>query len=143
MKLLVTRVNSAKVVVGGKVIGSIGFGLVVFVGIEKNDTRELFYAIAEKIVHLRIFDDEEGKFNYSLHDKNYPVLCVSNFTLCAATGKGRRPSFDSAMDKALAEQLFPDFVEALREKGLAVEIGSFGAHMDIDLNLNGPVNIIL
>jgi D-tyrosyl-tRNA(Tyr) deacylase len=143
MKVLVTRVNSAKVIADGKVTGSIAAGLAVFAGLENNDTPELFPAMAEKIANLRIFEDEAGKFNYSLRDKNYPVLCVSNFTLCASTEKGRRPSFEAAMDKERAAQLFPFFVQALREKGLTVETGAFGAHMDIDLNLNGPVNIVL
>jgi len=143
MKALVTRVSRAKVTANGKVTGQIAAGMAVFAGIEKTDINANFSTMAAKIANLRIFEDENGKFNYSLLDKNYPVLCISNFTLCADARKGRRPSFEGAMDKAAAERLFPDFVNALRSLGLKVETGSFGDHMDVEVDMHGPVNIIL
>lgn len=143
MKILVTRVSSAKLLAEKNQVAAISCGLVVFVGLEKDDTESSFEKAAEKIVNLRIFENEKGKFHFSVKDKNYQILCVSNFTLCANTENGRRPSFDSAMAPQQAELLFNKFVDILKTKNIEVKTGVFGAHMDINMDLDGPVNIVL
>jgi D-tyrosyl-tRNA(Tyr) deacylase len=143
MKAVLIRVNRARILIGEKVILEIGKGIVAFVGIEKNDDLSVLEEMANKIVHLRIFEDEKGKLNFSLKDKDYPLLCISNFTLCANTKKGRRPSFEEAMPKEDAFKYFEDFVMVLEAKGLKVKKGIFGEKMKIDLEADGPVNIIL
>lgn len=143
MKVLVVRVSGGRVSVEGKVVSSIDKGLAIFVGIEKEDSNAELVAMAEKIVNLRIFENEKGKMNYSLKDKNYQILCISNFTLCANTNKGRRPSFEGAASPDRAKLLFEDFIKILQAGGVRVEKGVFGEKMNIDLQLDGPVNIIL
>jgi len=143
MKISLTRINKGRVSVEGKVIASIDKGLAVFIGLEKTDTGDSFEQIAEKIINLRIFENEEGKLDCSVKDKNYHVLCIPNFTLCADTTKGRRPSFEGAMAPNIAKGLFGEFIKILENKGVKTEGGQFGAHMDIKLDLDGPVNIIL
>ena len=143
MKVLVVRLHKGSVSVGGKVVSSIGKGIALFAGMEKKDIHHDLVVMAEKIVNLRIFENEEGKLNFSVKDKNYQILCISNFTLCANTDKGRRPSFDNSMPKDEANRLFEDFVLLLGAKGIDVQAGVFGEHMDINLELDGPVNIIL
>ncbi|MDD5585224.1 MAG: D-aminoacyl-tRNA deacylase [Candidatus Omnitrophica bacterium] len=143
MKVLLTRVREAEVLVNGKLVSSIGKGIAIFTGLEKNDDDEIMAAMAEKIVNLRVFENEQAKLDYSVKDKNYQILCISNFTLCATTGKGRRPSFEGAMDRKTADTAFENFVLLLRGHGIRVEAGAFGEYMDIRLNEEGPVNIIL
>lgn len=143
MKILITRINKGEVLVNNSVISSINKGLAVFVGLEINDTADTFPKICEKIINLRIFEDDRGKFYYSVKDKCYALLCISNFTLCANTDGGRRPAFDNAMLKDQANNLFSKFIETIKTHGLEVQTGSFGEHMDIKLDLDGPVNIIL
>jgi D-tyrosyl-tRNA(Tyr) deacylase len=143
MKVVLIRVNKAKILVREKVISCIEKGAVAFVGIERDDDLTVLEEMAKKITHLRIFEDERGKLNFSLKDKNYPLLCISNFTLCANTKKGRRPSFEEAMQKEEALRFFEDFVMLLEAKGLEVKKGEFGEKMKIDLEADGPVNIIL
>ena len=143
MKALITRIRKGKVCVNGEIISSIDRGLAVFVGIERKDTQDDIEKMADKIVNLRIFENEEGKLHYSVKDKNYRILCVSNFTLCAKTDRGRRPSFDEAMRPEAARKLFDCFVSMLRSKGAEVHTGAFGEHMDIDVEMDGPVNIVL
>ena len=143
MKALVVRISKGEVLVEGKIVSSVKRGIALFAGIEKNDTDSELIAMADKVTNLRIFEDESGKMNYSVKDKRYQILCISNFTLCANTQKGRRPSFEQAMPLAEANKLFDDFVLVLRSKGLDVKVGIFGAHMDIDLELDGPVNIVI
>ena len=143
MKILVTRVREGKIVVRDKTISSIKVGIAVFAGIEKNDTRAVIEKMAKKIVTLRIFKNEEGKMRYSVKNMNYQILCVSNFTLCANSKKGNRPSFDGAMPPKEANELFELFVHILKGEELDVKTGIFGEHMDILLNLDGPVNIVL
>lgn len=143
MKVLVVRVHKGEVFVDKSRLSSIGRGLAVFVSLEKNDGLSKLNSMAEKLVNLRIFEDHDGKMNSSLKDNNYEFLCVSNFTLSANTDKGRRPSFEDALDYQEAGKLFSDFVSILRSKGIAVKSGAFGRHMDINLSLDGPVNILL
>jgi len=142
MKVLVVRVNKANVVIEGEVISSIGKGLAVFAGVEKGDDRPALIETAKKIANLRIFENEQGKMHYSVKDKSYSILCVSNFTLCANTQKGRRPSFEQADAPDKANKLFEDFVSILKAQGLEVKTGVFGRHMDIQLDMDGPVNIV-
>jgi D-tyrosyl-tRNA(Tyr) deacylase len=117
--------------------------LALFVGIERDDTQATLAAMTEKILTLRIFEDEEGKLNYSVKDKNFQILCIPNFTLCANTDKGRRPSFERSMPRHQASEFYQRFVGILKSTGLEVGEGVFGEHMDISLELDGPVNIVL
>ena len=143
MKLMLTRVKSASVVTSGALRASIDRGIVAFIGLEKSDQESALIEMASKVATLRIFENEAGKLDSSAKDRGYPVLCVPNFTLCACTKKGRRPSFDQAMIPIEAVKLFEAFTDLLRSEGLRVEKGVFGEHMDIELVLDGPVNIIL
>lgn len=142
MKAIIIRVRQGSVLVQGKIVSAIDNGLVLFLGIEKADTPSTLFSLAEKIVNLRIFENTEGKLSYSLKDKGYPILCIPNFTLCANLQKGRRPSFENAMPPDEAEKYFEDLVEILKAKGINVQTGVFRAHMDINLELDGPVNIV-
>ena len=99
--------------------------------------------MAQKIVNMRIFEDDNHKMDYSLKDKDYSVLCISNFTLCASTDSGRRPSFEQAMPKDKAQKIFNKFVEKIKALGINVETGAFGKYMRISLDFDGPVNIII
>jgi len=143
MRAVVQRVKESRVVVEGKVVGEIGRGLNVLLGIGKGDTEEEARKLAEKIVNLRIFEDEKGKFQYSLMDIGGEILVVSQFTLYANVKKGRRPSFEEAEKPEKAKQLYEFFVGYLREKGLKVETGVFGAMMEVYILNWGPVTIIL
>ncbi len=143
MKALVVRVHKADVWVDNRIISSIGDGIVVFIGIDRKDTYDSLVKIAEKVANLRIFEDDKGKLQFSVRDKNYAVMCVSNFTLCANTEKGRRPSFEKAMMPSAAEKLYNNFIMVLESKGIKVEKGIFGVHMDIKLEMDGPVNIVI
>jgi D-tyrosyl-tRNA(Tyr) deacylase len=143
MKIVLQRVKEAEVVVDGRTVGKIGRGLLLLIGFEKGDTEEGFPKIAEKIVNLRIFDDEEGKMNLSLLDLKLEILAVSNFTLAGDTRKGRRPSFDKAERPDRALELYKKFVGELKKFGVKVEEGVFGARMEVKLVNDGPVTFIL
>lgn len=143
MKALVIRVHKGELKVKGETVSSTGPGIAVFVGIEKDDDRGRITKMVEKIVNLRIFENEAGKMNFSVKDKKYAIMCVPNFTLCADTESGRRPSFDNALASAAAKDMYDEFLECLRSEGVEVGGGVFGAHMDIALDLNGPVNIAM
>ncbi len=143
MKIVLQRVKQAAVEVNKQTVGRIDKGVCLLVGVEKGDTEEEALYLAQKITELRIFPDEEGKMNLSLLDIPGEVLAVSQFTLAASLKKGRRPSFDSAEDPEKAENLFRFFVNMIREKGVKVETGVFGALMDIHLINDGPVTFIL
>lgn len=145
MKTVILRVSKASVFLPeeNKGSGSIGIGLVVFVGINKNDTVAALKNMTEKIANLRIFEDENKKLNYSARDKNYEILCVPNFTLCANISKGRRPSFENAMPQNEAKKNFEDFVTLLKAEGLSVKTGEFGKNMLISTDCMGPVNITI
>ncbi len=143
MRAVVQRVKESRVIVDGKVVGEIGRGLNVLLGIGKGDTEEEARKLAEKIVNLRIFEDERGKFQYSLLDVGGEILVVSQFTLYASVRKGRRPSFEKAERPERARELYEYFVGYLREKGLKVETGVFGAMMEVYILNWGPVTIII
>jgi len=143
MKVLVVRVSKAKVKVENNPVSSIDKGIVVFVGFSKEDDDSKLVTMADKISNLRIFENRDGKMWYSIRDKNYSVLCVPNFTLCANVYKGRRPSFEDVMPQSEAKDMFDKFVVVLRSKDIVVQTGLFGKHMGIDLDMDGPVNIII
>ncbi len=143
MKALLQRVTGASVSVAGEVVGSVGRGLVVFVGVANEDTEKDAQYLAQKTVNLRIFADEEGKFNLSALDINGELLLVSQFTLLADTRKGRRPSFVEAAPPDRAEELFDYFVEQASAAGLKVETGRFQQYMQVEIHNDGPVTILL
>ena len=143
MKALLQRVTRASVSVGGEVVGRIGRGLVVFVGVASGDTEKDAQYLAQKTVSLRIFSDEEGRFNLSALDIKGELLVVSQFTLLADTRKGRRPSFVEAAPPAQAEEIFERFVEQARATGLRVETGRFQQYMQVEIHNDGPVTILL
>ena len=143
MKALLQRVTRASVSIGNEEVGKIGQGLVVFLGVASGDTEKDAQYLAQKIVNLRIFADEEGKFNLSALDINAELLLVSQFTLLADTRKGRRPSFTEAAAPAQAEELFQYFVEQTRATGLKVATGRFQAYMQVEIHNDGPVTIML
>jgi len=143
MKALLQRVTTASVRVDNKEVGKIGQGLVVFLGVANGDTKEDAQYLADKIVNLRIFADEEDKLNLSALNISGELLLVSQFTLLADARKGRRPSFVGAAPPAQAEELFEYFVEQVRSTGLKVETGRFQTYMQVEIHNDGPVTIIL
>ena len=143
MKALLQRVTGASVSVGGEVVGRIGRGLVVFVSVASGDTEKDGQFLVQKTVNLRIFADEEGRFNLSALDIKGELLLVSQFTLLADTKKGRRPSFVEAAPPAQAEELFEQFVEQARATGLKVATGRFQQYMQVEIHNDGPVTILL
>ncbi len=147
MRVALQRVSRAEVRVGGQVIGRIGRGLLVLVGLSSSDSKSEVKSMAEKIVNLRLFADDEGKMNLSLFDTGASVLCVSQFTLYGDCRKGRRPSFDRAASPTVARPLYEAFVGALRELvspiGAKVETGEFQAMMEVDVVNDGPVTLLL
>lgn len=143
MKAIVQRSTGAKVNVDNETIGEIEYGLVVLIGITETDTDADIEAIVQKLIHLRIFEDEAGKLNLSLLDVGGSVLSISQFTLYADIRKGRRPSFVKAAHPDKAMVLYELFNESIREKGIKVETGQFGAMMEVSLTNHGPVTIIL
>jgi len=143
MKALLQRVTGASVSVAGEVVGRIGQGLVVLVGVANGDTEKDAQYLAEKITNLRIFPDEEGRFNLSALDIGGELLLVSQFTLLADTRKGRRPSFVEAAPPDEAQALFESFVGLARASGLRVETGRFQQYMQVEIHNDGPVTIML
>ena len=142
MKALIQRVKDASVTIEGKLYSQIGHGFLILLGIEKEDSEEKIQWLINKIVNLRIFENEEGKMAQSVLDVKGEILVVSQFTLCADCKKGTRPSFDNAMKPDLAEKLYEKFVKELSEK-ITVKTGVFGAMMDVQLINDGPVTIML
>ncbi len=143
MKAVIQRVSRALVVVDGETVGAIGRGLLVLLGVARGDTAGDARRFAQKTAEMRIFEDDDGRFNLSLLDVAGEALVVSQFTLLADTRRGRRPSFVDAAAPEVAEPLVREFQEALRALGLTVAGGRFGAHMHVDLVNDGPVTIIL
>jgi D-tyrosyl-tRNA(Tyr) deacylase len=143
MRLVLQRVSSGKVNVDGKVIASIGNGLVILLGIAPGDGESQARFLAEKVAHLRIFEDEAGKMNRSLLDSGGEAIVVSQFTLYADTRKGRRPSFADASLPDIARPLVERFATLLRELGVPTQTGEFGAHMLVEIANDGPVTILL
>lgn len=143
MRAVVQRVSSASVDVDGVRVSAIGAGVLVLVGAERGDTDADADYLAHKVADLRIFGDAAGKMNLSLLDKGYAALAVSQFTLLGDARKGRRPSFDSAMEPVEAARLMGRFTESLRASGASVVEGVFRAHMRVALVNDGPVTILL
>ncbi|MDH4099282.1 MAG: D-aminoacyl-tRNA deacylase [Nitrospirota bacterium] len=143
MRVVIQRVTEASVTVDGKVIGTIGKGLLVLAGVEKGDTEQDLDYMVSKITGLRIFEDGEGKMNLSVQEVGGSVLAVSQFTLLGDVRKGRRPSFTGAEEPGRAKDMFHLFVDKLRETGVSVETGEFQAHMAVSLVNDGPVTIML
>jgi D-tyrosyl-tRNA(Tyr) deacylase len=145
MRAVVQRVSRAEVRVAGELVGRIGAGLLVLLGIAKEDTPEAGRYLAEKIVNLRVFDDAEGRMNRALVDvgPSASVLCVSQFTLYGDCRKGRRPSYDRAAEAGAARPLYEAFLDQLRGLGVRVEAGQFQAMMYVELVNDGPVTLLL
>ena len=143
MRAVVQRVSSASVAVGGDVVAEIGRGLLVFLGVADDDSERDAAALASKIARLRIFENEDGRFDRSLLDVGGQALVVSQFTLLADTSKGNRPSFSAAAPPAHAAPLYDAFCNVLAETSVQVERGVFGARMDVALVNDGPVTLVL
>ena len=143
MKALLQRVTGASVSVEGEVVGAIGRGLVVLVGVADGDSDKDIHYLAQKIINLRIFADEEDRFNLSALDIGAELLLVSQFTLLADTKKGRRPSFTGAAPPPQAEALFQQFVAEVKASGLKVAVGRFQQYMQLEIHNDGPVTIML
>lgn len=143
MKAVIQRVKFASVTIDGKIYSQINEGCLVLLGIGKNDKTENADKISEKLVNLRIFEDEQGKMSKSVKDIGGELLVVSQFTVCADLKKGNRPSFDSAMPPDEAEKLYEYTLEQIKKFDVPVKTGVFGAHMEVNLLNNGPVTFVL
>uniref|UniRef100_A0A7C4XL70 D-aminoacyl-tRNA deacylase n=1 Tax=candidate division WOR-3 bacterium TaxID=2052148 RepID=A0A7C4XL70_UNCW3 len=143
MKAVLQRVRRAEVRVKDKKISEIGEGLLILLGVKRGDTEEQARKLADECVNLRIFEDENGKFNRSLKDIKGEALVVSQFTLLADTSRGRRPSFSDAEEPERAKALYEIFIDALKSFGISTKSGIFGERMLVSLENNGPVTIIL
>ena len=143
MRAVVQRVTEARVEVAGEAVGEIGAGLLVLLGVARDDTRDDADYLADKIVNLRVFDDHEGKMNRSLSESGGAVLVVSQFTLYGDVRRGRRPSYSDAAEPEKANQLYEYLVERVRSAAVKVETGIFQAMMKVSLTNDGPVTILL
>jgi D-tyrosyl-tRNA(Tyr) deacylase len=143
MKIVVQRTKEAKVTVDGNTVGEIEQGLLLLIGITHDDTEKELQFLADKVVNLRIFDDEDGKMNLSLLETGGAILSVSQFTLYGDCRKGRRPNYLEAARPDAARKLYDQFNRIVREKGVKVETGLFGEMMDVSFTNWGPVTLIL
>jgi D-tyrosyl-tRNA(Tyr) deacylase len=143
MRAVVQRVRSCRVVVAGDMVGEIGRGLLVLLGVRTGDTTEHVRWLADKVVNLRIFEDDQGKMNVAVADAGGGVVVVSQFTLYADCQKGRRPSFIDAARPEVAEPLYEAFANAVRLHGIPVATGRFGADMQVELVNDGPVTLVI
>ncbi|PLV59430.1 D-aminoacyl-tRNA deacylase [Thermotoga sp. KOL6] len=143
MRAVVQRVEEARVTVDEETVGAIGKGILVFVGVGRDDTEEDCKWLAEKISGLRIFEDEEGKMNLSVMDIGGEILVVSQFTLYGDCRRGKRPSFTEAAPPEKGYELYKKFVDFLKKKGISVKEGVFRAHMHVHLVNDGPVTLLL
>ncbi len=143
MLAVVQRINQAKVSVAGKIVSQAGRGFLVFLGVVQGDTDKDLDYLVQKISQLRVMADKDKKMNLSLKEVNGEVLVVSQFTLAANVQKGNRPSFINAADPKTAQHYYQDFISRLKNLGLTVASGKFGAYMKVELTNDGPVTIIL
>lgn len=143
MRALVQRASRARVWVDDKIVGEIRAGLCCLIGVTHDDDHKKAAKLAEKLWHLRIFDDEEGKTNHSAAETNGEVLIVSQFTLYGDTRRGRRPSYTAAASSAQADKLINHLVKELQNLGATVETGTFGAHMKLELVNDGPITLLI
>ncbi len=143
MRAVVQRVTKSSVTVDGQITGATDEGLVVLIGVEKGDTDKDAGYIADKVSGLRIFEDENEKMNLSVKDVGGSILAISQFTLLGDVRKGKRPSFITAEDPEIANRLYQQVCENIRNQGIKVETGIFQAHMLVKINNNGPVTILL
>ena len=143
MRAVIQRVTSAKVTVDDRQTGAIGEGLLVLLGVHKDDEQGDIFWLADKVINLRIFDDEDGKMNHSLADTGGSMLIVSQFTLLADCRKGRRPSWSEAAPPDKARQLYEEFIQAVADSGITTATGEFQAMMEVSLVNSGPVTILL
>jgi D-tyrosyl-tRNA(Tyr) deacylase len=143
MRAVVQRVGWARVSVAGDVIGAVEQGLCVLVGVGRGDTKDDVVTLADKVIGLRIFEDESGRMNRSVADVGGAILAVSQFTLFGDVRRGKRPSFTQAMEPDLANQYFEAMCARMRASGVVVETGRFGARMVVELANEGPVTILL
>lgn len=143
MRAIIQRVSQANVKIKGKLVGEIGKGLLVLLGVGKEDTEEDIEYLIKKILNLRIFGDEKGKMNVSLLDIEGELLIVSQFTLYGDVRKGRRPSFTDSASPDKAKKMYEQFIKKCIEQNIDVETGEFGAEMDVSLINDGPVTILL
>lgn len=143
MKAVIQTVKDASCTVEGKVTGAIDEGLLIYFGVEKGDTEDLIRPLFEKILKMRIYRDENGKSNLSIRDKSCSILIISQFTLAADIYRGTRPSFDTAEKPSVAEVLYEKAIATLKEMGMHVEVGKFGAHMEVRYMNDGPETFII
>lgn len=139
MKALIQRVKRASVTIDGELYSEIGNGILIFLGVEKEDDKNKAEWLADKVVKLRIFEDECGKMNFSLADIGGEALIVSQFTLCGDCKKGTRPSFDKSASLDIANNLYEYFIEQVKNRNIACQTGKFRAMMDVELVNDGPV----
>ena len=143
MIAVLQRVTTGKVKIGDRIVGDIDNGLVILLGVHRDDKEEDIIFLADKVIGLRVFDDNNGKMNISLQDSDGSVLVISQFTLCGDWRKGRRPSFTKAADPDKGKLLYNGFIDVVRSRGINVETGEFGAAMDVSLVNSGPVTFVL
>ena len=143
MIAVLQRVTTGKVKIGDRIVGDIDNGLVILLGVHRDDKEEDIIFLADKVIGLRVFNDNNGKMNISLQDSEGSVLVISQFTLCGDWRKGRRPSFTKAADPDKGKLLYNGFINAVRSRGINVETGEFGAAMDVSLVNSGPVTFVL
>ena len=143
MKALIQRVKRASVTIDGKLYSSINHGMLVLLGVAKGDEKHNAELLAEKLLKLRIFEDENGKMSKSLIDVNGEMLVVSQFTLCGDCKKGTRPGFDNAAPPDIANELYEYFVMQIKEAGIRCQTGKFAAMMDVELVNDGPVTFMV
>jgi D-tyrosyl-tRNA(Tyr) deacylase len=143
MIAVIQRVSYSSVKVDDKIVGEINKGLNILLGVKKGDTSEDIKKLVNKIVNLRIFQDENDKMNLSLLDVDGEALIISQFTLTGNIKKGRRPSFDSSETPAIANELYEEFVEEFKKVGINTQTGVFGAYMDVSIQNDGPVTFII
>lgn len=143
MRAVVQRVHTCSVCVENKTVGQIEKGLLVYLGVEKEDTDEDMQYLADKVCGLRIFSDSDGKMNLSVQDIHGQIMVISQFTLCADTRKGKRPSYNNAASPQMGDQYYNRYIDALRARGIKVETGVFGGKMQVRYTNDGPVTILL